>query len=115
LIGVHSPLVFDLIDTFNGRSVGGCTYHVHHAGGRSYDTFPVNAYEAEGRRISRFWDHGHTQGPLTNPPEVRPFLQSEDRFYPYGTGVGPMSPPAEEPAGEYPYTLDLRRPIRTLA
>lgn len=114
-IGVHSPLVFDLIDTFNGRSIGGCTYHVHHAGGRSYDTFPVNAYEAEGRRISRFWSHGHTQGPITVPPEVRPFMQSEDRFYPHGSAVGPMTPPPEEINKEYPYTLDLRRPLRTLS
>lgn len=114
-IGIHSPLVFDIIDTFNGRSIGGCTYHVHHAGGRSYDTFPVNAYEAEGRRISRFWGHGHTQGPLVTPPELRPFLNSEDRFYPHGSGVGPMTPPPEEMNHEYPYTLDLRRPLRTLS
>ena len=114
-IGVHSPLVFDVIDTFNGRSIGGCTYHVHHAGGRSYDTFPVNAYEAEGRRISRFWGHGHTQGPITVPPDVRPYLHSGDRFYPEGSGVGPMSPPPEEVNREYPTTLDLRKPLRTLS
>ena len=112
-IGIHSPLVFDLIDTFNGRSIGGCTYHVHHAGGRSYDTFPVNAYEAEGRRISRFWGYGHTQGPLAVTPEVRPFLHSGDRFYPYGNPPGLMAPPPEETNREYPYTLDLRRPLRT--
>ena len=114
-IGVHSPLVFDIIDTFNGRSIGGCTYHVHHAGGRSYDTFPVNSYEAEGRRISRFWSHGHTAGPLQVQPELRPFLNSEDRFYPHGNPPGPMIPPQEENNREYPYTLDLRRPLRTLS
>lgn len=104
-IGVHSPLVFDIIDTWNGRSIGGCTYRVVHGGGRSYDTFPVNAYEAEARRHGRFQSGGHTPGPITPPPWVGPLA----RFYPEGTPPGPMAPPAEEPTGEYPYTLDLRR------
>ena len=103
-IGVHSPLVFDLIDTWNGRSIGGCTYHVSHPGGRHYDTFPVNAFEAEGRRISRFWNHGHTPGSLQPPPDVLRM----SRFHPYAHPPGPMSPPSEDPATEYPYTLDLR-------
>ncbi len=104
-IGIHSPLVFDLIDTWNGRAIGGCTYRVVHPGGRSYDTFPVNAMEAESRRHGRFQDWGHTAGSFTPPPWIAPLA----RFFPGGTAPGPMAPPAEEPAGEFPHTLDLRR------
>ncbi|HEX9179876.1 MAG TPA: transglutaminase family protein, partial [Burkholderiales bacterium] len=103
-IGVHSPLVFDIIDTWNGRSIGGCTYHVAHPGGRHYDVFPVNAYEAESRRISRFWNYGHTPGRLQPPPQSAQLA----RFYPQGHPPGPMAPPPEEINPEYPCTLDLR-------
>ena len=104
-IGIHAPLVFDLVDTWNGRAIGGCTYRVIHPGGRSYDTFPVNANEAEARRHIRFQDSGHTAGSFTPPPSIAPLA----RFYPGGTPPGPLAPPTEEPAGEFPHTLDLRR------
>jgi uncharacterized protein (DUF2126 family)/transglutaminase-like putative cysteine protease len=103
-IGIHAPLVFDIIDTWNGRSIGGCTYHVAHPGGRHYEVLPVNAYEAESRRISRYTDFGHTTGPLRPTPEIAQLKQ----YFSDGHVPRPMAPPPEENNPEYPCTLDLR-------
>ena len=81
-IGVHAPLVFDLVDTWMQRSLGGCQYHVAHPGGRNFERYPVNAFEAEGRRLARFTVLGHTPGRLTPCDEVH--------------------------NADFPFTLDLR-------
>ncbi len=79
----HTPLVFDLVDTWNQRTLGGCTLWSAHPGGRNYETFPVNANEAEARRNVRFAPIGHTPGrACLLQPRIHP---------------------------EYPMTLDLRR------
>ncbi len=81
-IPIHTPLVIDIVDTNNNKSIAGCTYYVAHPGGRNYDTFPVNANEAEARRVARFSSLNHSQGNLS---------------------IGD-----ETPHPDHPYTLDLR-------
>ena len=81
-IGVHTPLVFDIVDTWRNHSIGGCRYYVEHPGGLNPVSFPVNALEAECRRAARFIAHGHTPGPV----EIR----------------------RETPSQEFPCTIDLR-------
>lgn len=82
-IGIQGPLTFDIVDTWMKKSLGGCQYHVVHPGGRSFDVFPVNAFEAESRRLARFFRMGHTPGSMT------------------------VEAPRSNP--DFPFTLDLRR------
>jgi uncharacterized protein (DUF2126 family) len=104
-LGTDVPLIFNIIDKYNGRAIGGCVYHVAHPGGRNYDTFPVNAYEAEGRRISRFWNHGHTPGPIT-PSHAYGTVQ---RYLENSQIPVKFDPPPIKITPEYPHTLDLRQ------
>jgi uncharacterized protein (DUF2126 family) len=69
-IGVHTPLVFDLVDGWNSRSLGGCSYHAAHPGGVNFADFPVNAYAAESRRLARFSTMGHSAGKMPVAPQV---------------------------------------------
>jgi uncharacterized protein (DUF2126 family) len=82
-IPAHGPLVLEIWDSWRKRSMGGCTYHVAHPGGRNFEIFPINAYEAEGRRLAR--------------------------FEPFGFTGGVFEACREEPSPDFPYTLDLRR------
>ena len=86
-IGLHAPLTFDIVDTWMKHSVGGCQYFVTHPGGLAYENFPVNAFEAESRRLSRFAAMGHTPGTLVIPPATINVAASK----------------------EFPFTKDLRR------
>ncbi|HET7083985.1 MAG TPA: transglutaminase family protein [Rhizomicrobium sp.] len=84
-IPAHGPLVIELWDGWRKRSLGGCTYHVAHPGGRNFEIFPVNANEAEGRRLARFEASGFTGGVFEAA--------------------------REETNPDFPYTLDLRRGV----
>ncbi|WP_159518073.1 transglutaminase family protein [Sunxiuqinia indica] len=106
-IGVDTPLVFDIVDTWNKRSIGGCTYFVAHPGGLSYDTYPVNSYEAESRRINRFWDLGHTQGEIA-APESQAVDQMPDRSIQVHSDVKKFDYREIPVSLEFPHTLDLR-------
>ncbi|MAY74401.1 MAG: IMP dehydrogenase, partial [Phycisphaerae bacterium] len=69
-IRVHTPLVFDVVDTWQDRSIGGCVYHVSNPSGVNSDRFPVNAFEAESRRAARFELGGHSPGRVRAPEEA---------------------------------------------
>ena len=109
-VGVDVPLVFDLFDTWNGRSVGGCTYHVAHPGGRNFETFPVNSFEAESRRINRFWEINHT--PRATEQIVSQTAQEGSITRYVSNTYEPVNAFAIEQIErdpEFPHTLDLRK------
>lgn len=114
-IKVDTPLTFDIIDKWNTRSIGGFNYFVTHPGGRSYDTFPVNSYEAESRRINRYWDFNHSQGEVT---PIEPKITGEansvfaieaNRKVTSRTGSKKLFFHEMPKNKEYPHTLDLRQ------
>jgi len=83
-IPVHTPLVFDLIDTRLNRSVARCTYFAGPPDGAVHTTRPRDAEEARARRLQRFQ--------VSEPPSE------------------PMASPEEEKNPVFPMTLDLRFP-----
>jgi len=114
-IKVDTPLTFDIIDKWNTRSIGGFNYFVSHPGGRSYDTFPVNSYEAESRRINRYWDFNHSQGEVTPiEPKITGeansvFAVEASRVMTSKTGSKKLYFHEMPKNKEYPHTLDLRQ------
>ena len=105
-IETDTPLIIDLYDTWTKKSVAACQYHVAHPGGRSYETFPVNSYEAESRRISRFFDFGHTINLVE--PTVAP-QAAVGRFITKVTIQSQYDITGEMVNPDYPYTMDLRK------
>jgi uncharacterized protein (DUF2126 family) len=108
-VGADAPLVLDIVDTWNDRVLGGCTYFVSHPGGRSFDTYPVNSYEAESRKISRFWDFGHTPSATVEATAPVQFTPAVSRFVAENKKSLKIDAPIELINPEYPNTLDLRR------
>ena len=107
-IDADTPLIFDIVDTWNKRSIGGCTYYVTHPGGRSYDSYPINSYEAESRRINRFWEFGHSQGEIKEKNTIMQGGKSSKKIKKQGSSK--KFAYKELPINfEFPHTLDLRK------
>lgn len=85
-VPIHTPLTFDLIDTWKSRSVARCTYFSGPPDGTVHTSRPRDAEEAGARRLERFQ--------ISEP--------SSD----------PMTIPVQEVNSVFPMTLDLRFPAR---
>lgn len=108
-IGIDTPLVIDLYDTWSKKSVAACQYHVVHPGGRSYDTFPINSFEAESRRVARFFDFGHTIAPSSARIVSAEGEGLSDRYITQ-LNIQPHYEATELVVNpEFPHTMDLRR------
>jgi uncharacterized protein (DUF2126 family)/transglutaminase-like putative cysteine protease len=83
-IPVHTPLVFDLIDTWKTRSIARCMYFSGPPDGTVHTTRPRDAEQASARRLQRFQ--------ISDPPSE------------------PILTPEEEKNPVFPMTLDLRFP-----
>ncbi|MFK8079869.1 MAG: DUF2126 domain-containing protein [Granulosicoccus sp.] len=108
-IPVDAPLIFDIIDTWSNRSLGGCSYHVSDPGGRGYEDVPVNANVAEARRLARFDENHHTPPPVTVQVPVTSggsqFAATDPRHKVITRGTIEIN-------REYPCTVDLRQRAR---
>ena len=103
---MDAPLIFDVIDTWNDRSLGGCAYHVSDPGGRSFEDKPVNANVAESRRLTRFEKDQHTPQPV----EVRSAsTTTEVEFQSLPAGHTEWQKKQLPKNQDYPYTADLRQ------
>ena len=113
-VPVHTPLTFDLIDTWKGGSVGRsagtvmghavarCTYYAGPPDGSTHTTRPANAVEARARRLERFVVSAPPTEPMVVPEaETNPiFPMTLDLRWPAPGGTPALSPAAAEAGQE---------------
>ena len=84
LIPAHAPLIFDLVDTWMNRSMGGAQYHVAHPGRPQLRHLPGERLRVGEPAPGAICQNGPHAGPRH---DLRP----------------------ETPNPEFPFTLDLRK------